>query len=53
MPTKDVTLATVFNKMEQIKTQVAVQDWGVANASLEDVFIDIAKKGQGETLGSD
>lgn len=46
MPTGDITIAAVFNHMESIKAQIEVLDWAVANASLEDVFIDIAKKGQ-------
>ena len=35
------------------KVQVGVLDWAVGNASLENVFIDIAKRGQGNKVGGD
>ena len=53
LPTSDITIAQVFRRMEVIKVQVGVLDWAVANASLEDVFIDIAKRGQGNKVGGD
>ena len=53
LPTSDVTVATVFKKMDNVKDKVGVLDWAVSNSSLEDVFIDIAKKGQGNTIGGD
>lgn len=36
------TLQMIFSQMQTARTQLGVSDWGVANASLEEVFISIA-----------
>lgn len=42
LPTRDVNASDVFNFMESAKSSIQVLDWGVANATLEEVFIRIA-----------
>jgi ABC-type multidrug transport system ATPase subunit len=44
LPTSEVTLSQVFSAMNAAKDRgLAVIDWGVANATLEEVFIRLAK----------
>lgn len=45
LPTSEVSLSSVFEEMERaIKSEeIKVLDWGVANATLEEVFIKFAK----------
>jgi ABC-type multidrug transport system ATPase subunit len=45
LSTSEVSLSTVFGEMESaVKSgQVQILDWGVANATLEEVFIKFAK----------
>jgi hypothetical protein len=38
-----VTLSQVFKGMEHFKAEREVLDWGVANATLEEVFIKFAR----------
>ena len=43
IPCKDIELSTVFEKVEAAKREgLEVLDWGIHNASLEDVFISLA-----------
>ncbi|GIL71728.1 hypothetical protein Vretimale_837 [Volvox reticuliferus] len=49
LPTTDVSLAAVFDAMATAKTQMQVLDWGVANATLEEVFIKFARQIGAET----
>ncbi|KAG2425810.1 hypothetical protein HXX76_013435 [Chlamydomonas incerta] len=51
LPTADVSLARVFDAMATAKTQMQVLDWGVANATLEEVFIKFAREIGAETEG--
>ncbi|GIL45991.1 hypothetical protein Vafri_3095 [Volvox africanus] len=44
LPTADVSLGGVFDAMATAKTQMQVLDWGVANATLEEVFIKFARQ---------
>ncbi len=44
MPSSSITISEVFTKMQAVKEKVEVLDWGVANASLEEVFIKVAKE---------
>lgn len=48
LPTSEVTLARVFDVMQQPHGELDVVDWGVANATLEEVFIKFCK-GTGNT----
>lgn len=43
LPTSEVSLAQVFNAMNAAKRDIRVMDWGVANATLEEVFIKFAR----------
>ncbi|GBG60709.1 hypothetical protein CBR_g12446 [Chara braunii] len=49
LPSSEVDLADVFNAIERAKTKINIQAWGIANTTLEDVFIKVAKK-EGEIL---
>ncbi|KAG2490617.1 hypothetical protein HYH03_011009 [Edaphochlamys debaryana] len=49
LPTTDVTLAGVFDAMAAAKQTMQVLDWGVANATLEEVFIKFAREIGAET----
>jgi len=43
LPTEEVSLSAVFEAMEGAGGGLTVMDWGVANATLEEVFIKFAK----------
>jgi hypothetical protein len=43
IPISSITPEQIFSKMEAARQTVGVRDWGVANASLEDVFIQVAR----------
>jgi len=43
LPTTEVTLSKVFEAINASKDQLTIVDWGVANATLEEVFIKLAK----------
>ncbi|GFR42637.1 hypothetical protein Agub_g3573 [Astrephomene gubernaculifera] len=49
LPTSDVSLAGVFDAMASAKGLMQVLDWGVANATLEEVFIKFARQIGAET----
>lgn len=49
LPARDVNLSGVFTFMERVKSRIQVLDWGIANATLEEVFIKIASKTGAET----
>jgi ABC-type multidrug transport system ATPase subunit len=44
LPTAEVSLSQVFATMERAKGSLNVLDWGVANATLEEVFIKFARQ---------
>ncbi|MEW5299847.1 MAG: hypothetical protein WDW36_002821 [Sanguina aurantia] len=44
LPTADVSLSQVFTAMSLAKQRMSVLDWGVANATLEEVFIKFARQ---------
>jgi hypothetical protein len=49
MPCEDIKLSTVFERMKDAQSHgLTVFDWGVHNASLEDVFIGLAQSVAGE-----
>jgi len=43
MPTAEVTLSTIFGTMLSSRDELSIRDWGVANTTLEEAFIKIAK----------
>ena len=46
IPISSITPEQIFAKMEAARASVGVRDWGVANASLEDVFIQVMCSGR-------
>ena len=42
LPTSDVTLDAVFDKMRESERELGVIDFSISNASLEEVFIKFA-----------
>ncbi|GBG60704.1 hypothetical protein CBR_g12441 [Chara braunii] len=44
LPSSEVDLADVFDAIERAKTKINIQAWGIANTTLEDVFIKVAGK---------
>jgi hypothetical protein len=46
IPISSITPEQIFAKMEAARVSVGVRDWGVANASLEDVFIQVMCSGR-------
>jgi len=44
MPSSSISISDVFSGMDKVREAVDVLDWGVANASLEEVFIKVAKQ---------
>ncbi len=49
LPASDVSLSGVFDAMAGAKGLMQVLDWGVANATLEEVFIKFARQIGAET----
>lgn len=43
LPCSEISLSGVFEAMSRVKQEMNVLDWGVANATLEEVFIKFAK----------
>jgi hypothetical protein len=44
LPKSEVTIADVFRTVENAKTKFNIQAWGLADTTLEDVFIKIANE---------
>jgi hypothetical protein len=44
LPTSEVSLSQVFRVMATTHSKLQVLDWGVANATLEEVFIKFARQ---------
>ncbi|GBG75008.1 hypothetical protein CBR_g19522 [Chara braunii] len=44
MPVGDVKIADVFARVEAAKKRLTIHAWGIANTTLEDVFIRVAKE---------
>ncbi|KAJ9504599.1 hypothetical protein QJQ45_030495, partial [Haematococcus lacustris] len=49
LPSREVSLSKVFKVMAEAKQALQVVDWGVANATLEEVFIKLAKGAGAQT----
>lgn len=43
LPTSEVTLSSVFAAVNAAKQRLSILDWGVANATLEEVFIKFCR----------
>ncbi|KAL4559227.1 hypothetical protein LXL04_031362 [Taraxacum kok-saghyz] len=46
LPKEDIKIADVFRAVENAKSRFAVQAWGLADTTLEDVFIKVAREAQ-------
>lgn len=46
LPVSDVTLAGVFEAMTTAAAHLTILDWGIANATLEEVFIKVSGGGR-------
>lgn len=43
LPTSEVSIGSVFSTVELAKSQFAILDWGISSATLEEVFIKLAR----------
>ncbi|CAM6105629.1 unnamed protein product [Calypogeia fissa] len=48
IPKSDVEIGQVFTAMQKAKQRLAIQAWGIADTTLEDVFVKVARDAQGE-----
>lgn len=48
IPKLDVEIGQVFATMEKAKLHLTVQAWGIADTTLEDVFVKVARDAQGD-----
>ncbi|CAN6456043.1 unnamed protein product [Victoria cruziana] len=46
LPKQEVRIADVFRAVEHAKSKLSVQAWGLADTTLEDVFIKVARGAQ-------
>lgn len=46
LPKQDIRIADVFRAVENAKSRFSVQAWGLADTTLEDVFIKVAREAQ-------
>ena len=44
MPTEGIEVSKVFEVLESRKEELAISDWGVSQATLEDVFMEIVER---------
>lgn len=43
IPKQEVRLSDIFREIEIAKRRIDIRNWGLADATLEDVFINVAK----------
>ncbi len=43
VPVEDTSLDVVFQRLTASKDNLKIRDWGIANTTLEEVFIKIAR----------
>jgi hypothetical protein len=46
LPKLDIQIAAVFRMIERAKSYLTIQAWGIADITLEDVFIKVARESQ-------
>lgn len=46
LPKLDIQIASVFRMIERAKSYLTIQAWGLADTTLEDVFIKVARESQ-------
>mmetsp|Transcript_48840 Transcript_48840/g.119011 ORF Transcript_48840/g.119011 Transcript_48840/m.119011 type:complete len:1032 (-) Transcript_48840:696-3791(-) len=47
VPIKELKIADVFERMRQVKEDLEIKDWGIANTTLEEAFIKISRGATG------
>lgn len=50
LPKTDVRIASVFSAIEKAKNRLHIRAWGLADITLEDVFIKVARQSGGMQL---
>ena len=50
MPKQEVRISAVFHVMESAKSRMTVLAWGLADTTLEDVFIRVAKESEASSV---
>lgn len=50
MPKQEVRIADVFQAMENAKSRVTILAWGLADTTLEDVFIRVARESEASSV---
>uniref|UniRef100_A0A5K1DY00 Uncharacterized protein n=1 Tax=Nymphaea colorata TaxID=210225 RepID=A0A5K1DY00_9MAGN len=50
LPKQDVKIAEVFKAVERAKRKLIIQAWGLADTTLEDVFIKVARRAESFTV---
>ena len=53
LPNADISLSGVFKALKDAAERMTVLDWGVANATLEEVFIKFAKSNNVQAHGDE
>lgn len=48
VPKDDVEIGQVFTGMQKAKQSLSIQAWGIADTTLEDVFVKVAHEAQGD-----
>lgn len=43
LPTSEVSIGSVFAAVDRAKSQFTILDWGISSATLEEVFIKLAR----------
>eukprot|EP00825_Cyclidium_porcatum_P001911 TRINITY_DN10889_c0_g1_i1.p1 TRINITY_DN10889_c0_g1~~TRINITY_DN10889_c0_g1_i1.p1 ORF type:complete len:206 (-),score=28.32 TRINITY_DN10889_c0_g1_i1:340-957(-) len=44
IPLKGLVISTLFDQLEECKTQYKIQTWGISQSTLEDVFMELISK---------
>ena len=47
MPVEEIEVSKVFEVLESSKEELGISDWGISQATLEDVFMEIVEKTSG------
>jgi len=46
VPTEGLEVSKVFEELESRKEELAISDWGISQATLEDVFMEIVESAE-------
>ncbi|GJD05687.1 ABC transporter A family member 8 [Galdieria sulphuraria] len=47
---RNISIASVFELMEKVKDELSIQDWGISQSTLEDVFISVTRDEERKSL---